>query len=69
MGRRVLILAAGISAGHNIAPSVLESCFRAASEVDVVQKRDIPHFLPKRAGWGPEGVRDRVVAGRGGTAP
>ena len=41
MGRRVLILAAGIGSGHNIAAGVLESCFRAAPEVDVVQKLDI----------------------------
>jgi processive 1,2-diacylglycerol beta-glucosyltransferase len=41
MGRRVMILAAGIGSGHNIAASVLESCFRAAPEVDVVQKLDI----------------------------
>jgi processive 1,2-diacylglycerol beta-glucosyltransferase len=41
MGRRVLILAAGIGAGHNIAAGVLESCFRAAPEVDAVQKLDI----------------------------
>ena len=36
-----MILAAGIGSGHNIAASVLESCFRAAPEVDVVQKLDI----------------------------
>jgi processive 1,2-diacylglycerol beta-glucosyltransferase len=41
MGRRVLILAAGIGAGHNIAAGVLESCFQAAPEVDAVQKLDI----------------------------
>jgi processive 1,2-diacylglycerol beta-glucosyltransferase len=41
MGRRVLILAAGIGSGHNIAAGVLESCFRAAPEVDAVQKLDI----------------------------
>jgi processive 1,2-diacylglycerol beta-glucosyltransferase len=41
MGRRVLILAAGIGAGHNIAAGVLESCFQAAPEVDSVQKLDI----------------------------
>jgi processive 1,2-diacylglycerol beta-glucosyltransferase len=41
MGQRVLILAAGIGSGHNIAAGVLESCFRAASEVDAVQKLDI----------------------------
>jgi processive 1,2-diacylglycerol beta-glucosyltransferase len=41
MGRRVLILAAGIGSGHNIAAGVLESCFQAAPEVDVVQKLDI----------------------------
>jgi processive 1,2-diacylglycerol beta-glucosyltransferase len=41
MGRRVLILAAGIGSGHNIAAGVLESCFQAAPEVDAVQKLDI----------------------------
>jgi len=41
MGRRVLILAVGIGAGHNIAAGVLESCFQAAPEVDAVQKLDI----------------------------
>ena len=41
MGRRVLILAAGIGSGHNIAAGVLESCFRAAPEVDAVQKLDV----------------------------
>ena len=41
MGQRVLILAAGIGSGHNIAAGVLESCFRAAREVDAVQKLDI----------------------------
>ena len=41
MGRRVLILGAGIGAGHNIAAGVLESCFRAAPEVDEVLKLDI----------------------------
>jgi processive 1,2-diacylglycerol beta-glucosyltransferase len=41
MGRRVLILAAGIGSGHNIAAGVLESCFRAAAEVDEVQRLDI----------------------------
>jgi processive 1,2-diacylglycerol beta-glucosyltransferase len=41
MGRRVLILAAGIGSGHNIAAGVLESCFRAAPEVDTVQRLDI----------------------------
>ena len=41
MGRRVLILAAGIGSGHNIAAGVLESCFQTAPEVDAVQKLDI----------------------------
>jgi processive 1,2-diacylglycerol beta-glucosyltransferase len=41
MGHRVLILAAGIGSGHNIAASVLESCFQAAPEVDEVQRLDI----------------------------
>jgi processive 1,2-diacylglycerol beta-glucosyltransferase len=41
MGRRVLILAAGIGSGHNIAAGVLESSFQAAPEVDAVQKLDI----------------------------
>jgi processive 1,2-diacylglycerol beta-glucosyltransferase len=41
MGRRVLILAAGIGSGHNIAAGVLESGFRAAPEVDAVQRLDI----------------------------
>ena len=41
MGRRVLILAAGIGSGHNIAAGVLESCFEAAPEVDAVQKLDV----------------------------
>jgi processive 1,2-diacylglycerol beta-glucosyltransferase len=41
MARRVLILAAGIGSGHNIAAGVLESCFQAASEVDEVQRLDI----------------------------
>jgi processive 1,2-diacylglycerol beta-glucosyltransferase len=41
MGRRVLILAAGIGSGHNIAAGVLESGFRASPEVDEVQKLDI----------------------------
>src|SRR3954454_24439830 len=41
MGRRVLILAAGIGSGHNIAAGVLESCFRAAPDVDAVQRLDI----------------------------
>src|SRR5215203_2855289 len=41
MGRRVLILAAGVGSGHNIAAGVLESCFRAAPEVDEVQRLDI----------------------------
>jgi processive 1,2-diacylglycerol beta-glucosyltransferase len=41
MGRRVLILAAGIGSGHNIAAGVLESCFQAAPEVDAVQKLDV----------------------------
>jgi processive 1,2-diacylglycerol beta-glucosyltransferase len=41
MGRRVLILAAGIGSGHNIAASVLESCFQAAPDVDAVQRLDI----------------------------
>jgi len=41
MGQRVLILAAGIGSGHNIAAGVLESCFQAAPEVDAVQKMDV----------------------------
>ena len=41
MGERVLILAAGIGSGHNIAAGVLESTFRAAEGVDAVQKLDI----------------------------
>jgi processive 1,2-diacylglycerol beta-glucosyltransferase len=41
MGRRVLILAAGIGSGHNIAAGVLESCFQAAPEVDAVQRLDV----------------------------
>jgi len=41
MGERVLILAAGIGSGHNIAAGVLESSFRAAENVDEVQKLDI----------------------------
>jgi processive 1,2-diacylglycerol beta-glucosyltransferase len=41
MGRRVLILAAGIGSGHNIAAGVLELCFQAVPEVDAVQKLDI----------------------------
>ncbi|HEY9468073.1 MAG TPA: glycosyltransferase [Propionibacteriaceae bacterium] len=41
MGRRVLILAAGIGSGHNIAAGVLESCFRTAPEVDAVERLDI----------------------------
>jgi processive 1,2-diacylglycerol beta-glucosyltransferase len=41
MGRRVLILAAGIGSGHNIAAGVLESCFRDAPGVDAVQRLDI----------------------------
>ncbi|HEY6812790.1 MAG TPA: glycosyltransferase [Propionibacteriaceae bacterium] len=41
MGRRVLILAAGIGSGHNIAAGVLESCFRTTPEVDAVQRLDI----------------------------
>jgi processive 1,2-diacylglycerol beta-glucosyltransferase len=41
MGRRVLILAAGIGSGHNIAAGVLESSFQAAPEVDAVQTLDI----------------------------
>jgi processive 1,2-diacylglycerol beta-glucosyltransferase len=41
MGRRVLILAAGIGSGHNIAAGVLESCFQTAPEVVAVQKLDI----------------------------
>ena len=41
MGRRVLILAAGIGSGHNIAAGVLESCFSGGPEVDEVQKLDI----------------------------
>jgi processive 1,2-diacylglycerol beta-glucosyltransferase len=41
MGRRVLILAAGIGSGHNIAAGVLESCFRAAPGVDAVERLDI----------------------------
>jgi processive 1,2-diacylglycerol beta-glucosyltransferase len=41
MGRRVLILAAGIGSGHNIAAGVLESCFQAVPDVDAVQKLDI----------------------------
>ena len=41
MGRRVLILAAGVGSGHNIAAGVLESCFRAAPEVNEVQRLDI----------------------------
>jgi processive 1,2-diacylglycerol beta-glucosyltransferase len=41
MGRRVLILAAGVGSGHNVAASVLESSFRAAPGVDAVQKLDI----------------------------
>jgi processive 1,2-diacylglycerol beta-glucosyltransferase len=41
MGRRVLILAAGIGSGHNTAAEVLESCFRAAPDVDAVQRLDI----------------------------
>jgi processive 1,2-diacylglycerol beta-glucosyltransferase len=41
MGRRVLILAAGIGSGHNIAAGVLESCFREAPGVDAVQRLDI----------------------------
>jgi processive 1,2-diacylglycerol beta-glucosyltransferase len=41
MGRRVLILAAGIGSGHNIAAGVLESCFQAVPKVDAVQKLDI----------------------------
>jgi processive 1,2-diacylglycerol beta-glucosyltransferase len=41
MGRRVLVLAAGVGSGHNIAAGVLESWFRAATEVDEVQRIDI----------------------------
>jgi len=41
MGRRVLILAAGIGSGHNIAAGVLESCFRTAPDVETVQELDI----------------------------
>src|SRR5215218_7858783 len=41
MGHRVLILAAGIGSGHNIAAGVLESCFQAAPEVNEVQRLDI----------------------------
>jgi processive 1,2-diacylglycerol beta-glucosyltransferase len=41
MGRRVLILAAGIGSGHNTAAEVLESCFRTAPDVDAVQRLDI----------------------------
>jgi processive 1,2-diacylglycerol beta-glucosyltransferase len=41
MGRRVLILAAGIGSGHNTAAEVLETCFRAAPDVDAVQRLDI----------------------------
>jgi processive 1,2-diacylglycerol beta-glucosyltransferase len=41
MGRRVLILAAGIGSGHNIAASVLQSCFQAAPDADAVQRLDI----------------------------
>ena len=41
MGERVLILAAGIGSGHNIAAGVLESSFRAAENIDEVQKLDI----------------------------
>jgi processive 1,2-diacylglycerol beta-glucosyltransferase len=36
-----MILAAGIGSGHNIASSVLESCFGVTPEVDEVQKLDI----------------------------
>ncbi len=41
MGERVLILAAGIGSGHNIAAGVLESSFQAAADVDEVQRLDI----------------------------
>src|SRR6188472_3803880 len=41
MGRRVLILAAGVGSGHNIAASVLEKSFREVPEVDAVQRLDI----------------------------
>jgi processive 1,2-diacylglycerol beta-glucosyltransferase len=41
MGQRVMILAAGVGSGHNIAAGVLDSSFRAAPQVDAVQKLDI----------------------------
>jgi processive 1,2-diacylglycerol beta-glucosyltransferase len=41
MGQRVLILAAGVGSGHNIAASVLESSFQEAPDVDAVQRLDI----------------------------
>jgi len=41
MGQRVLILAAGVGSGHNIAASVLESSFQVAPDVDAVQRLDI----------------------------
>ena len=41
MGRRVLILAAGVGSGHNIAASVLESSFKEAPDVDAVERLDI----------------------------
>ena len=41
MGRRVLILAAGIGSGHNMAASVLEECFGRADGVDEVRRLDV----------------------------
>ena len=41
MGRRVLILAAGIGSGHNMAASVLEGCFGRADGVDEVRRLDV----------------------------
>lgn len=41
MGSRIMILAAGVGAGHNMAAQVLESAFRREPSVDVVKHADV----------------------------
>ncbi len=41
MAKRILILSASVGSGHNIAASVLESCFRQAPDVEEVKTLDV----------------------------
>src|SRR3954454_22423523 len=41
MGRRIMILSAGIGSGHKSAASVLETCFRPHPDVESVRNLDV----------------------------